>query len=210
MIEILEKIFGGAAKVKIMRLFLFNPTETFDITEIMNRAKVMPSPARQEIEMMRKIGLIKKKNSVKEVVVGSGKKKKILKKKVAGYMLDDSFEYLTPLQVLLTDISPMRNTEILKRLNRVGKLKFVVVAGAFIQNWDSRVDLLIVGDNIKKTSLENIIKTIESEVGREIRYAWFETSDFTYRLGVYDKLIRDILDFPHQKILDKIGVTPSK
>ncbi|MCC2630730.1 MAG: hypothetical protein K0S38_539, partial [Candidatus Paceibacter sp.] len=34
MIETLEKIFGSAAKVKIMRLFLFNPVTVFDMDEI--------------------------------------------------------------------------------------------------------------------------------------------------------------------------------
>jgi hypothetical protein len=94
----------------------------------------------------------------------------------------------------------------LKRLQRVGKLKLVIISGIFINNYDSRIDLLVVGDMMKKGTLENVIKTIESEIGREIRYTYFETPDFQYRLGIYDKLIRDILDFPHEKILDKLNV----
>ena len=72
---------------------------------------------------------------------------------------------------------------------------------------EREVDLLVVGDNLRKGTIENIVKTIESEIGREIRYAFFETADFQYRLGIYDKLIRDILDFPHEKILDKLGIS---
>jgi hypothetical protein len=67
------------------------------------------------------------------------------------------------------------------------------------------VDLLVVGDNMKLSLLENIIKTIESEIGKEIRYAVFETQEFTYRYSVFDKLIRDILDFQHEKIINKLG-----
>jgi len=54
MLETLEKIFGSAAKVKIMRLFLFNPTETLDINDIILRSRVKPSEARREIAMMQK------------------------------------------------------------------------------------------------------------------------------------------------------------
>jgi hypothetical protein len=206
MIETLEKIFGSAAKVKIMRLFLFNPSDAFDTRQIIDRAKVTSSSARSELGNMQKIGLIKKKSFFRDFVTGSGKRKKVHRRRTLGWTLDESFEYLDSLQNLLIQVSPMRNGEIVKRLSRVGKLKLVIVSGAFIQNWDSRIDLLVVGDNMKKTALENIIKVIESEVGREIRYASFETSDFKYRLGVYDKLIRDVLDYPHETILDKIGI----
>jgi hypothetical protein len=206
MIETLEKIFGSAAKVKIMRLFLFNPVTVFDMDEICLRSKVSPGEARHEITMMEKIGIIKKRSFFKDFTVGKGKKKSIERRRVAGWVADETFDYLIPLQELLIHISPLRNNELLKRLQRVGKLKLVIISGIFINNYDSRIDLLVVGDMMKKGTLENVIKTIESEIGREIRYTYFETPDFQYRLGIYDKLIRDILDFPHEKILDKLNV----
>lgn len=207
MLETLEKIFGSAAKVKIMRLFLFNPTDIFDIATIITRSKVTSSVARREISVMQKIGMIKKRSFFKDYAVGKGKKKRVQRRRTEGWHVDESFEYVKPLQELLIHISSLRNDELLKKLARVGKLKLVIVSGVFINNYDSRIDLLVVGDFIKKGTLENIIKTIESEIGREIRYAYFETPDFQYRLGIYDKLIRDILDFPHEKILDRLNVS---
>ena len=47
---------------------------------------------------------------------------------------------------------------------------------------------------------------IEAEVGKEIKYAILETDDFKYRLGVGDRLIRDIMDYPHDVALDKLGM----
>jgi hypothetical protein len=207
MIEILEKIFGSAAKVKIMRLFLFNPTETFDIDQISARSKVSTGHARQEVSMMEKIGLIKKRSFFKDFKVGRGKTPKFERRRITGWIINETFDYIFPLQDLLIHISPLRNGELLRRLARVGRLKLIIVSGVFINNWDTRIDLLVVGDNLKKGTLENVMKTIESEIGREIRYASFETPDFQYRLGIYDKLIRDILDFPHEKILDKLNVS---
>lgn len=206
MMEIHEKIFGSAARVKMMRLFIFNPEQTFDIDSIKERAKVTPSAARQEIIGLEKIGLIKKKSFFKDFTVG--RQKKVERRRIVGWTLDHSFEYLDPLLGLLAHVSPQRNKEIIRLLSRVGKLKLVIISGFFIQNWDSRVDLLVVGDNLRKGTLDKVIKTIESEVGKEIRYTLFETPDYKYRVGVYDKLIRDILDFPHEVILDKITVSP--
>jgi hypothetical protein len=205
MMDVLEKLFGSNAKVKIMRLFVFNPESQFDIDQIIDRSKVTPTSARLEITTLEKIGMLKTKSFFKDIVIG--RQKKTERRRVTGWILNESFEYLEPLRNLLAHVSPERNKEILKRLSRVGKLRLVIISGFFIQNWDSRVDLLVVGDTLRKGTLDNIIKTLESEIGREIRYTSFETPDFKYRLGVYDKLIRDILDFQHETILDKINVT---
>ena len=71
---------------------------------------------------------------------------------------------------------------------------------------DSFEEALIVGDKIEQRKMVNIIKTMESELGRELRYSTFETKEFQYRFGMYDKLIRDVLDYPHQKIINKMGI----
>jgi hypothetical protein len=83
----------------------------------------------------------------------------------------------------------------------------VIVSGVFIQDSDSRVDLLVVGDNLKSSAIERVVRTMEAEIGKELVFASFETADFHYRLGMYDKLIRDILDYPHQKLLDKLNIS---
>ena len=63
------------------------------------------------------------------------------------------------------------------------------------------MDLLIVGDKLKRGKIEEGIKKIEAEIGIELVYAVFETKEFIYRLNMYDKLVRDVLDYPHQVIL---------
>ena len=45
---------------------------------------------------------------------------------------------------------------------------------------------------------------MEAEIGRELSYGVFETDDFRYRVSVCDKFIRDILDYSHKKILNKL------
>ena len=80
-------------------------------------------------------------------------------------------------------------------------MKLVVTSGIFIKNHDSRVDLLIVGDKMKRGKIEEGIKRIEAEIGMELVYAVFETKEFLYRLNMYDKLVRDILDYPHEVVL---------
>lgn len=128
------------------------------------------------------------------------------KKRVSGWTLNEKFSYLEQLQNFLMSATPVKHKDIPKRLGGSGAIKLIVVAGMFIQNQDSRLDILIVGNNIKKSQLETAIKAIESELGKELCYAVFDTQEFKYRLGIYDRLIRDVFDYPHEVVLDKIGV----
>ena len=204
--ETLSKLFSGEARVKVMRLFLFNPELFFNVEQTITKTRITAKEAEAEIEVLKNAGMIKGRKTIQ--FVSFKKRGKVLekKKKITSWHLDPNFEYLQQMQNLLINSRPLRKEEILKRLHSVGKLKMVIVSGVFIQNPDSRVDLLIVGDNLKRASIDRIVKTMEAEIGKELVFASFETADFHYRLGMYDKLIRDILDYPHQKLLDKLNI----
>ena len=189
----LSKLFGSEAKVKIMRLFLFNPEVIFNSSDIAERAKVDISKVRREMSNLDKMGLVKKRAISR-------------KKGGHGFILDTQFPYLRELQNFLINIEPLQPKEIIKKISRVGNIKLIITAGIFIQEAESRADLLIVGDGVKKTTLENLIKALEAEIGKELRYAYFTTEDFKYRMSMFDKLIRDILDYPHRKILNKTSL----
>ena len=191
--EALSKLFGSESKVKIMRLFLFNPDCVFNTADIADRAKTDISRARKEMVNFQKMGLVKKRALGKKRTNGYG------------FVLDSSFTYLMPLQNFLINIEPLNPKEIIRKINRIGSVKLIIIAGVFIQEPESRLDLLIVGDNVKKATLEKTIKTLESEIGKELRYAYFTTEDFKYRLSMFDKLTRDILDYPHKKVLNRLG-----
>ncbi len=204
--ETLSKLFSGEGRVKVMRQFLFNPEMLFSLEQIIDKAKISEKEAVLEIDVLSKAGMIKSRKLIKILQIKKRGKVSEVKRKVTCWCLNPDFEYLSPLQNLLINTRPLRKEEILKRLSHVGKLKMVIVAGVFIQNPDSRVDMLIVGDSLKRGSIDRIIKTMEAEIGKELAFASFETADFQYRLGMYDKLIRDILDYPHQKLLDRLNL----
>jgi DNA-binding MarR family transcriptional regulator len=207
--ETLSKLFGGENRVKVLRLFLFNPEGLFSLKQIADKAKMSSKSAKSEVDVLQKAGMVRERKVIQTLETKKRGKILEIKKKVICWHLDPGFEYLLPLQNLLINTRPLRPNEILKRLSNVGKLKMIIVSGVFIQNPDSRVDLLVVGDNLRKGSIERIVKTMEAEIGKELTFASFETADFHYRLGMYDKLIRDILDYPHQKLLDKLNIKTS-
>ncbi|MFA5652302.1 MAG: hypothetical protein WC933_02975 [Candidatus Paceibacterota bacterium] len=204
--DMLGTIFGSEARVKIMRLFLFNPEEIFDLDMISDKSKVSHDTAKKEISILEKAKLIKNKSFRKLLKRKINRKIKEVKVSSKGFYLNQDFSYITALKQLLIKTKTLEGGEIVRRLSRAGKLKLVIVAGVFTQDKDSRVDMFVVGNNINKSSLSNVIKSIEAELGRELTYVFFETQDYQYRLGMYDKLVRDVLDYPHQVLLDKISI----
>lgn len=199
--DTLTAIFGNQAKVRILRMFLFNPETPFFLSEITSRTKCASPTVRKELSSFLKIGLLKKRLTTKEV--GN--------KKVHGlsYALNTKFVYIDQLKTFLTVSSVSADDSLLKKFGNIGRLKLAVASGIFIQNWDARVDLLLVGDELNLKRIETVIKGIEAEIGKEIAYSAFETADFEYRLGIHDRLIRDILDYPHVTLLDRLGVEPN-
>lgn len=205
--EILGKLFGSTARVKILRLFLFNPEEVYEGADVTRRVRVSAQTARRELSLLSRIGFIKKRICYKDVEKKRGNGKVLAKKKISGWTINSKFPYLAALETFLFASTPLNNNEVSKRLHKTGNLRLVIVSGVFIQNWDSRLDILIVGSKINKPQLTNTIKEMEAELGKELHYALFSVPDFKYRLSVYDKLIRDVLDYPHETIVDRIGVT---
>jgi hypothetical protein len=205
--DILAKLFGSTAKVKLMRLFLFNPEIAYTLKEITNRAKITTREAKKELTILISFGIIRVRPVRRDVRVK--RRNKIVTKKVQekGYALNPKFAYLTALKSLLTSASVHADDTLTKKFAKIGKLKVFIATGVFLQRWDSRVDLLIVGDEISTARLEKAIAALEAEIGKEISYSSFSTEDFEYRLGSHDRLIRDILDFPHNVLVDRLGIT---
>jgi hypothetical protein len=193
--ETLAKLFGGTARIKIMRLFLLNMYQSFSVEDVSTRSRVLRAGARRELSALLAMGFIKHRLITKEGARGA-------KKKVSVYTLNQGFSYLEPIKDLLVDPNILLQDDLLQRFKPIGKIKLMVVAGVFIGDEKSRADIMIVGDKLKKNMIQQVVKGLESEVGKELDYVVFDTEEFVYRLSMYDKLVSDILDFPHEKLLD--------
>ncbi len=194
-----------------MRLFLFNPDSAFLLSDIIRRTKTDSKEVRKEITCLINSKILKKRSVIRDIhSKKKGEESKIIRKvNELGYSLDPKFPYLQALKNLLITVSLHADDSLIRKFASVGKMKLFIASGVFIQEWDTRVDLLIVGDDISMPRLELVMKSIESEVGKEISYSVFDTEDFEYRLGIHDRLIRDILDSPHTVLIDKIGISNS-
>ncbi|MEI6581189.1 MAG: hypothetical protein WCO07_03400 [bacterium] len=178
--EILGKLLGSLAKVKIMRLFLLNQECGFTNKEIAQRSRVSKDALRRELKLLNSIGFIKKRSK--------------------DWIFNPAFKYGTEIEGLLINSDTVDKEVILEIFKKAGKVKLIIVSGIFIKNKDSRVDMLIVGDKLTRSKIDEGVHKLEAEIGVELSYAVFDVKEFSYRLNMYDKLIRDILDFPHEVV----------
>lgn len=203
----LDKLFGSSVRVKIMRLFLANQDNFFELEGIVRRAKVSLASCKKEVVFLKNIGFINERpEKVSETVKLKNGKIANKQKTIRGLRLNSMFPFMRPLKSLLVDALSVDRQKLAKTLSSVGKAKLVIFSGVFINAENSKVDLLVAGDSLNTGRLERIVKTIEAEIGREVIYAFLSSKDFLYRLGMRDKFIREVLDFPHEKAVNKLNI----
>lgn len=197
--DILGKLLGGTARVKIMRLFLLNPEQGFETSDISDRSRLSMSIARRTMSSLSGMNFVKKRSFIKEVT--DGRSGKVKKKRVQGWFLNVDFPYISELKGLLIEGDFLKRDDLAKRFRPAGRVQMLVVSGIFMKNSGSRLDLLLVGDNIRKSYIQKTIAVLEAELGKELSYALFDTNDFKYRVSMYDKLLRDVFDYPHERLI---------
>lgn len=187
----LARLFGTPTRLKLLRLFLFNDDMAFGLADATFRAKAPKDLAKKEIALLVACGILRKK----------------LGKQGSAYAADKRFAHYDALKMFLRTTTDVSDTYLLTVLKKAGALRLVTLSGLFTGAIESKIDLLVVGDKLEEKPLTNAIHALEAELGRELRYASFSTEEFKYRLGVYDRLLRDTFDYPNRTVVDKLGVT---
>lgn len=125
------------------------------------------------------------------------------------YALNPGFEFFYELKDLILKSSPAEKDRMIQRLNKIGRIKLAVISGIFInkENLDPLItDLFIVGDDIDRRKMRAFLKATEAEVGKEIRFTIMDKEEFQYRLAMFDRFIRVLLESPHEKLINRLGI----
>ena len=186
----LDALFDSPIKVKLLKLFLYNPNGDFESRAIAKKLNLKSAQVNKNISNLAEVKFLNCKNS-------NGKKT---------FRVNRDFEFYNELKELAAKASPASKEKMLKCLKSLGKIKLALLAGVFINSDTSQVDLLIVGDNIKPAKFNNFIKKLEAEIGKEINYALMTIKEFHYRYDMYDRFIRDLLDFKHEELINKLKI----
>jgi len=194
--RILEQLFDSPIKVKLLKLFLRNSNKQYLIADIVRKTQGSKRAVIKQVKGLASIGFLLTKrlkaNRKKEIIGG------------LYFSVNPNFDFYAELQSLVLKSSPTSKEKMLKRLMKIGRIRLVLISGVFLNTENYRVDLFLVGDDISHKKLMRFLADIEAEVGKEIEYAAMETKEFDYRFHMFDRFVRDILEKPHEKLLNKL------
>lgn len=202
--DLLIRLLGGAERVKIMRFFLHHEDMVASLHDVSLKTKSKSALVRKELTVLASIGFIEKKRAKAVITTGSGKKVTSKVKDINGYKLNTEFPHNQALKDLLFDFHLLDKRELAARFKIIGRIKLFVVAGVFIGDEKSRVDILIVGEVIKRPKAEKVFETLSAELGRDVIYSIMDVEEYEYRYKMYDKFVRDIREMPHELVIDKL------
>ena len=208
--DFLAQLLDNTIRARVFRLFFNAEEDAFSLEDITKRTQTKNAKSvAKELERLSRMGIIR--TYTEKVAIAESqtraRRKKPMRRKV--WSLNQSCPHLGALRALTfatglrADAEPM----LLEKLRRVGRLRLVIMSSTFMsaRSGDAKIDLLLVGDSFDGKKMDAVLASIESERGREIRYAAFSPREYAYRLDVQDRLIRDLLDYPHQVLLDKLA-----
>lgn len=196
----LYALFGSALRVRLLRALILS-NEARDIDYFAQLLQVQKDELRKELRYLLKAKYIKEK-SIWMIVPPKKAGAKVDKKRAVGYALVTHFPYRDGLRTLLMQDEALSPEVLARQLKPLGKWTLVLLTGVFTRDFDSDVDMLLVGTGVDKAKLESMVLALQAEIGVELRYAVLSPDEYEYRYQMFDKFVRDVLDSEHIRPID--------
>lgn len=172
----LKRLFTSNARIKLLNLFLKNPTEEYFIRELTRKLDEQINSIRRELNNLKKLGLLQ---------TSSRNRKKY-------YRINPKFIFLRELTAIFNKASGNQQ-DIVNQISELGEIEFLVLSGVFT-NTESQIDLLIVG-NVDKDRLAVLLEQ-GSESTEPIKFTVLGSEDFLYRYKCNDRFITSTIRDP--------------
>lgn len=204
----LEQLFGSKTRVKVLRLFLNNPSQPYYLREIAREVKSQLNSVRREVNILEKLGIIKSAELTDEEIselqsnISKGKKtKKQGSKKY--FMTNENFLLYPELKALMLKAQILLEQNFVHKIQAMPRIKLFILTGIFVGYENFPTDMLIVGQ-MDKVKLGQLVKKFEREIGRPVNYTFMTYPEFKYRQDITDRFMFDILEGSKIVIVDKL------
>jgi len=184
----LEALFGSRERWRLIKMFLLNSEEKFTNKDVAARNKVDGRKIAGILAQLVKAGFLSTQTR--------GSKKT--------YFLNKYFSFVQELKNVVVKSNLYPQCESLGKIKGLGEVQFSLISGVFVDNSKSKTDLLVVGDLISNAKLKHLLEDLEAEMGREINYSLMSTSEFKYRINMFDKFVMELLEASHEVIINNM------
>lgn len=193
----LEKIFGSRTRVKLLKIFLTHPGDYFFVRELARQTGERLNSVRRELDNLVDFGLIRAEDKVKMDLEKGGEKQN---KKY--YTVNPDFVLYNEMKNLVLKSKLLLEKSLAKEIDALGKVKFLMLAGVFVDDANAKTDMLIVGQ-FDKNKLDKLVEKLEKDFDQEIRYTAMDNKEFDYRNEITDKFLFEVLEGKKIIVVDK-------
>jgi len=174
----LRDLMVSKVRVKLLQIFLSAPKEMFYVRQLVRAAGEEINAVRRELARMEKAGMVKKEPRGNRLY----------------YWFNKNYLFWGDLLSLVAKTTGLGG-QILKKKNKLGRLKFVVISGRLVRGLppqEGSVDLLVVGE-VLMAPLARLVQAEEKRLDREINYTVMSREEFEFRKKRRDPFLLTIL-----------------
>ena len=187
-LALFDALFGSKARSRLIRFFLLNPGQDFNVAEVTEKTLIPRLEVSRELVRLKKIKMIYEKSR-------KGKK---------CFIVNEQFPFYLELKNLVSKLNVHAQSQVFRKLKIIGEVKLILISGLFLNYPKSKVDMILVVNNTNRTKLKHAISYLEAEVGKEIRFVLMSSEDFHYRLNMLDRFFIEFLESPYEEVTNKI------
>lgn len=207
-VNTIDALFGSKTRVKLLHLFMNNPSKSFYVREITRLVDEQINSVRRELSNLLSVGVITSDTAENKLY----------------YEVNQRYEHYAAFRAMFADapIGTRLSTSVGRQNTQdeaqptwrqmvlaCKELRLAVAAGVLVEGSASGVDLLLVG-SISPAKVKSVIKSIEKQEGRELNYSVMSYDEFYYRYSVRDKFIAEVLSGKHAVLHDSDNVLKSQ
>jgi|SRR6185369_14694926 len=187
-LALFDSLFGSKARARLIRFFLLNPGVEFGPADISEKTLISRPETTRELLRLEKM---------KFVIERSRKGRRY-------FVVNEDFPFYTELKSLVSKLNVHAQSQVFKKLKIVGEVKLILISGLFLNYPKSKVDMILVVNNINRTKLKHAIAHLEAEVGKEIRFVLMNNEELHYRLNMLDRFFIEFLEGPYEEVTNKV------
>jgi DNA-binding transcriptional ArsR family regulator len=190
----LEHLFGSRTRAKLLRMFLLHPDVSYYTREAARRVSEQLNSVRRELANLEQLELLKSEERANRRFFQIAKE-----------------HYLVPeLSALFLKAQVLFDHNLLARLTRLGRIRFLVLTGQFVGLGEQTLtDILVVG-SCNRGKLRRLLRELQRNFDKPLSYTVMTFNEFSYRNGLTDRFLYSILENRKIVLIDKLPVPKAR
>lgn len=184
-----DALFGSKTRARLIRFFLLNPGGEYAVSEIAAKTLLPRTEVVRELTRLSKIKFVSERSR-------KGRKH---------FVVNEEFPFATELKSLVSKLNVRAQSQVFRKLKTVGEVKLILISGLFLNYPKSKVDMILVVNNVNRSKLKNAMLHLEAEVGKDIRFVLMNSEELHYRLNMLDRFLIEFLENPYEEVINKVA-----